>query len=304
MSLDEIGLFAAVAREGTFAAAARQLGVPKSTLSRAITRLEARTGVPLLYRAARSFTLTEAGRRFFAAVEPHVTGLGEAARSLRDGADEPEGTLRISAPLASGDLIGEALVHFRARYPRVGLDVEVSSRKVELVREGFDVALRGTPSLRGDGLTARRLTIGLLGLYAAPTHLARRGVPLGIDDVATHPLLAHAPSLRAAPLRPLSLQAAFSAASVAVDEFGLLRSMLRAGAGIGMLPAAHAALDLEAGRLVRVLPEWSHLIGALYLVFPTARRLPRKVAVFRDFMVEAFTTPPRGSARGGSLLAR
>ncbi len=292
MLFDEIELFAQVAEAGTLAAAARKLEVPKSTLSRAIARLEAKTGVPLLYRAARSFTLTEEGRRFFDAVAPHVAGLGEATRLLGTAADQPEGTLRISAPLASGDLFGAAAVHFAQRYPRVRLDLELSSRKVDLVREGFDVALRGTPSLRGDALTARKLTNGQLHLYAAPTYLARRGTPETTEDVGTHELAAHAPSLKAAPLRPAALQLAFTSARIAVNEFGFLRSMLVAGAGIGLLPQSHAAQDVADGRLVRVLPGWSHVIGALYLIYPTARQLPRKVAAFRDFLVEAF----RGAA--------
>jgi DNA-binding transcriptional LysR family regulator len=288
MLLDEIGLFTRVAEAGTLAAAARSLGVPKSTLSRAIARLEARTQVPLLYRAARSFTLTEEGRRFFEAAAPHVAGLGEATKLLGRNTAQPEGTLRVSAPLASGDLLGDAMVYFSARYPRVRLEVELSSQKVDLVKEGFDVAVRGTPALRGDMLTARQLTQGLLRLYAAPTYLARRGTPDTVEEVATHELVSHAPSLKAAPLRPAVLQDAFGGARIAVNEFGFLRSLLRAGAGIGLLSAQHAAIDVEDGRLVRVMPEWSHTIGALYLLYPTARQLPRKVAAFRDSLVEAF----------------
>lgn len=288
MLLDEIGLFTRVAEAGTLAAAARSLGVPKSTLSRAIARLEARTQVPLLYRAARSFTLTEEGRRFFEAAAPHVAGLGEATKLLGRNAAQPEGTLRVSAPLASGDLLGDAMVYFSARYPRIRLEVELSSQKVDLVKEGFDVAVRGTPALRGDMITARKLTQGLLRLYAAPTYLARRGTPDTVEEVATHELVAHAPSLKATPLRPAVLQDAFGGARIAVNEFGFLRSLLRAGAGIGLLTAQHAAIDVEDGRLVRVMPEWSHTIGALYLLYPTARQLPRKVAAFRDSLVEAF----------------
>ncbi len=288
MLLDEIGLFTRVAEAGTFAGAARALGVPKSTLSRAIARLEAKTRAPLLYRAARSFTLTEEGRRFFETVAPHVAGLAEATKLLGSETEQPEGTLRVSAPLASGDLLGDAMAHFSARYPRLRLVVELSSNKTDLVKEGFDAAVRGTPALRGDTLTARKLTPGVTQLYAAPTYLARRGTPKDADEVSTHELVAHAPSLRSAPVRPARLQEAFTTARLVVNEFGFLRSLLRAGSGIGPLPTSHAALDVEEGRLVRVLPEWSHVIGAVYLLYPTARRLPRKVEVFRDFLVATF----------------
>ncbi len=288
MVLDEIGLFAQVAQAGTLAAAARRLGVPKSTLSRAIARLEAKTRVPLLYRSSRSFTLTEEGRRFFESVAPHVAGLEEAAAHLGSGADQPEGTLRLSAPLASGDLLADPLARFNVRAPKVRLEIELSSRKVDLVRDGFDVTFRGTPALAGDALTAKKLTEGVLGLYAAPTYLARRGTPTDPRDLEGHDLVAHAPSLKASPLRPAPVHAAFITARTAVNEFGFLRSLLVAGAGVGVLPASHAVRELGDGRLVRVLPGWSHSIGRLYLVYPTARTLPRRVAVFRDFIVESF----------------
>lgn len=294
MILDEIGLFAQVAEAGTLAAAARRLGVPKSTLSRAIARLEAETKVPLLYRSPRAFTLTEEGRRFYETVSPHVAGLAEAARVLRSATEQPEGTLRVSAPPTSGDLLGEAMVRFGMRYPRVRLEIELSSRKVDLVRDGFDVALRGTPALKGDALTARRLVHGVVGLYAAPNYLARRGAPTTAEEVAKHELVAHAPSLKASPLRPALLLRAFASARTAVDEFDFLRSLLRAAGGIGPLPAYLAARDLAEGRLVRVLPAWTHPIGALYLVVPTARQLPRTVTAFRDVLVETL----RGAVDG------
>jgi DNA-binding transcriptional LysR family regulator len=291
MLLDEIGLFTRVAEAGTLSAAAQSLGVPKSTLSRAIARLEARTKVPLLYRAARSFTLTEEGRRFFEAVAPHVAGLGEATKLLGSDTEQPEGTLRVSAPLASGDLLGDALAHFSARYPKLRLIVELSSNKVDLVKDGFDAVLRGTAALRGDTLTVRKLGPGVVHFYAAPTYLARRGTPTEVEALTGHDLVAHAPTLRSAPYRTAKVQDAFGGARLVVNEFGFLRSLLRAGSGIGPLPPTHAALDVEEGRLVRVIPEWSHVIGALYLLYPTARRLPRKVEVFRDFLVSAFRQP-------------
>lgn len=288
VSFDEMRVFAVVARAGTFAAAGRQLGVPKSTLTRSIARLEARTRVALLYRSARSFTLTEDGRRFLDAIGPHVAALDEATRALHTATEQPEGTLRVSAPLASGDLLGDAMARFVARYPRLRLDIDLSGRMVDIVGEGFDAALRATRTLRGDALTARKLLAGEVGLFAAPTYLARRGPPEALDDLRGHDLVAHAPTLLAAPPRPPSVQRAFAAARIAVNEFAFVRSLLRAGAGIGPLAPYLAASDVAEGRLVRVLPDWSYPIGTVYLVYPTARQLPRKVEVFRDFMLEAF----------------
>jgi DNA-binding transcriptional LysR family regulator len=140
-------------------------------------------------------------------------------------------------------------------------------------------------------LAEDKLGPGVVHLYAAPTYLARRGTPTDLEGLTAHDLVTHAPTLRATPFGTAKVQDAFGAARLVVNEFGFLRSLLRAGSGIGPLPPTHAALDVEEGRLVRVLPEWSYVIGALYLLYPTARRLPRKVEVFRDFLVNAFRPP-------------
>ena len=169
MLLDEISMFARVAASGTLAEAARQLGVPRSTLSRAIARLEEATGVQLVQRSARSISLTESGRRFFAEVAPHLSALDEAALTVGKESDFLAGTLRVSAPASSGDLLGDVFVRFGARHPGLRLEIELSQRQVDLVREGFDVALRGTPRPTGDALVARKILTAELRLYAAPS---------------------------------------------------------------------------------------------------------------------------------------
>jgi DNA-binding transcriptional LysR family regulator len=289
MLLDEIAMFARVAASGTFAETARQLGVPKSTLSRAIARLEDATGVQLLQRGARSISLTEAGRRFFAQVAPHLGALDEATLALGKEPEVIAGTLRISGPASSGDLLGDLFVRFGARYPGIRLEVELSQRQVDLVREGFDVALRGTPKAPGDALVARKLVPAELRLFASPSYVARRGAPRNAEDLAGHDLVAYLPVFARAAVPPEALGRAFAAARAATNELDLLRCMLRAGGGIGPLTATHAAADLARGTLVRVLPEWSHAFGALYVVYPAARHVPRKVAALRDFLLEAWS---------------
>jgi DNA-binding transcriptional LysR family regulator len=292
MLLDEIAMFARVAASGTLAEAARQLGVPKSTLSRAIARLEDATGVQLVQRGARSISLTEAGRRFFAQVAPHLGALDEATLAVGKEPALIAGTLRVSGPASSGDLLGDLFVRFGARYPGIRLEIELSQRPVDLVREGFDVALRGAPKLPGDALVARKILSAELRLFASPSYVARRGAPRSAEDLTGHDLVAYSPVFARAEVPPESLGRAFAAARAATNELDLLRCMLRAGGGIGPLTATHAAADLAQGTLVRILPEWSHGFGALYVVYPAARHVPRKVAALRDFLVEALS--PRG----------
>jgi DNA-binding transcriptional LysR family regulator len=293
MSLDEIAMFARVAASGTLAEAARRLGVPKSTVSRAIARLEDTTGVQLLQRGARSVSLTEAGRRFFAEVAPHLGALDEATLNLGKAREIVAGSLRVSAPASSGAILGDLFVRFGARYPGIRLEIELSQRQVDLVREGFDVALRGTANVRGDALVARKLLPAELRLFASPSYVARRGAPRSAEDLAGHDLVAYLPVFSRAAVQPEALGRAFAGARATTNELDLLRCMLRAGGGIGPLTAAHAALDLAQGTLVRVLPEWSHGFGTLYFVYPAARHVPRKVAALRDFLVEA--SRPRGA---------
>lgn len=287
MLLDEIAMFARVAANGTFAEAARQLGVPKSTLSRAISRLEDAKGVQLLQRGARSISLTEAGRRFFVQVAPHLGALDEATLAMGKEPELITGTLRVSGPASSGDLLGDLFVRFGARHPGVRLEIELSQRRVDLVREGFDMALRGTPRLAGDVLVARKLLSAELRLFASPSYVARRGTPRSIEDLADHDLVAYLPVFARTRVKPEALGRAFDGARAATNELDMLRCMLRAGGGVGPLTATHAAADLAQGALVRVLPEWSHGFGILYAVYPAARHVPRKVIALRDFLVEA-----------------
>lgn len=293
MLLDEIAMFARVAACGTLAEAARQLGVPKSTLSRAISRLEDAKGVQLLQRSARSISLTEAGYRFFTQVAPLLGALDEATLAIGKEQEHVTGTLRVSGPASSGDLLGDLFVRFGARYPGIRLEIELSQRQVDLVREGFDVALRGTPKRPGDALVARKIVTPELRLYAAPSYIARRGAPRSTDDLGGHDLVGYLPVFTRVEVQPAALGRAFAEARVGTNEMDLLRCMLRAGGGIGPLTATHAATDLSHGTLVRVLPDWSYGYGALYVVYPAARHVPRKVAALRDFLVEALNPTGR-----------
>ncbi|WP_437670232.1 LysR family transcriptional regulator [Sorangium sp. So ce131] len=287
--LDEIAAFARVAEMGSFTAAAAQLGVPKSTVSRAVTRLEESLRVRLLQRSPRAVALTEAGRRFFGDVAPHIAGLRDATQALDVYQGQPQGTIRLSAPPDGGDsFIGEMLVEFCARYPLLCVEVDLSARQVDLVREGFDVALRATRALPDSSLVARKLLDSDVQLFAAPSYLARRGLPRAFDELAAHERVVFLPDARRGqwPIDDArAVRDAMATGRIATDNFQLIRAVLRAGGGIGPLPRLLAAPDLASGRLVQVLPEWSWRAGTMYLVYPSARHMSRNVAVFRDFVV-------------------
>ena len=292
--LDEIAVFVHVVKAGSFTAAARQRGVPKSTLSRAVTRLEEAMNARLLRRSARSIALTDAGRAFFDRAAPHIAGLAEAAESALDGEDQPQGTLRITAPVDTGEsFLADLLVRFTARYPLLHVDVDLSTRRVNLVEEGIDVALRAAPHMADTSLVARRVTPTETHIFASPAYLTRRGIPAEPEDLPAHDCVLFRPldgKNEWTLVGPGGTRKVTVTGRISGADFNFLRSVLRLGAGIGMLPSFTGARDVAEGHLTRVLPGWGRSAGSLYVVYPAARQVPKKVAVFRDFVLESFAS--------------
>ena len=290
--LDEIAVFVHVVKAGSFTAAAEQRGVPKSTLSRAVTRLEEAMRAPLLRRSARRIGLTDAGRALFDRAAPHIAGLEDAAESALADEDQPQGTLRITAPVDTGEgFLAELLVRFTARYPLLHLDVDLSSRRVNLVEEGIDVALRASARLDDNALIARRVTRTEAHIFASPTYLARRGTPAVPEDLVDHECVLFRPvdggndwTL----VGPEGERTVKVTGRIGGNDFSFVRSVARAGAGLASMPAFIGVRDLAEGNLVRVLPAWSGSSGTLFVVYPASPHVPKKVTVFRDFVLETF----------------
>jgi len=294
-SLDEIAVFVHVVQAGSFTAAARQRNVPKSTLSRAVSRLEETMRARLLQRSSRTIALTEAGRAFYDRAAPHIAGLRDAAEALGDE-DQAQGTLRITAPPDAGSFLGEVLVRFTARYPRVRLEVDLSTHRQNLIEEGFDAALRAAMVIDDSSLVGRRIATPEVRLFAAPAYLARRGVPATPEELVDHECVL---------FRPVDGRNDWSftgpdgeerrvtvTGRIGGNDFAFLRAAARAGAGIAMLPAFPAGRDRDDEGLVRVLPGWSRPSASLYFVYPAGRHVPKKLVAFRDFVLEAFGGAP------------
>jgi DNA-binding transcriptional LysR family regulator len=289
--LDEIAAFVRVVEAGSFTAAAKQLGVPKSTLSRALSRLEDHTKTRLLRRTTRAIALTEAGRRFYEQVAPHVGGLGDALAGLAEREDAPRGLLRVTAPVDVGEaFLGDVITRFVARYPAVEVDVDLSGRMVDLVQEGFDVAIRASKKLKDSSLVARKIADTELALYASPSYLARRGTPASAAELEGHDLVLFRPASSTSSASSSHAGLGKLTGRVRTGDFVFARAAIRAGAGIGPLPSFLVGRELADGRLQHVLPGWSELAGPLYFVYPSARHVPKKVSAFREFVVECFRT--------------
>jgi DNA-binding transcriptional LysR family regulator len=290
--LDEIAVFVHVVKAGSFTAAAEQRGVPKSTLSRAVTRLEEAMHAPLLRRTARRIGLTDAGRALFDRAAPHIAGLEDAAESALGDEDQPQGTLRLTAPVDTGEgFLADLLVRFTARYPLLRVDVDLSSRKVNLVEEGLDVALRASGRLDDNSLVARRVASGEAHVFGSPSYLARRGTPNVPEDLASHDCVLFRPVDGANEWKLVSSAGERTVrvtGRLGSSDFSFVKSAVRAGAGLASMPAFIAAREVGEGHLVRVLPSWSRTSGVLYIVYPASPHVPKKVTVFRDFVLESF----------------
>jgi DNA-binding transcriptional LysR family regulator len=288
--LDDVVAFVEVARAGGFAAAGRMLRVPRSTLSRQLQRLEDALGVRLLERTTRAVRLTEAGSGYFHRCSHAIDLITAANRGARDSGALPRGNLRVSTPFdVARDVLAAALPDFRRRYPDIELQLEITQRRVDVVREGFDLALRGGMPMKDSGLTVRKLAASVMRLYASPAYLAARGTPTDPDALAEHDLIGFAsvdggamPWRLAGPNGNLDL---VPRSWVSANEFSFIRAAVIAGSGIGLLQAI-AAFGEKAGEIIPVLPEYAMHGGALWAIYPSARRVPPKVRVFVDFLIE------------------
>lgn len=288
MDLNHLSVFAAVAEAKSFTEAAHRLGVPKSTVSRAVSALEATVGVRLLQRTTRSVALTTAGQAFLDRVGPRLRALSEAIDAVPELGDEPSGTLRLTATADfATEVLAEILAGFCRRYPRVTLDLHLSTRPVDLVKEGFDAAFRFLGhKLRDSTLIASKVGELPVAFYASPAYLAAWGTPRTLDDLSAHACVAVSGS------GPFTFESASRGRvrlrpKVVADDGFFAREAVRLGMGVGLLPSFLAQQDVLAGRLVRVLPRWTTLTGGVYLVLPSVTHLPKKTAALRDHVVAA-----------------
>ncbi|MBP0582677.1 LysR family transcriptional regulator [Labrys sp. LIt4] len=258
-NLNDFVLFAQAVEQGSFAAAARRLGVPKSTVSKRVAELEARLGARLLNRTSRSFMLTDAGREVFEHARAAMIEVEAAESAVLARRAEPSGTVRITASVPAAQFqLAAQLPRLAAALPKLQIQLHVTDRFVDLIQEGFDIALRSHFSpLPDSDLMARPVHREAFGLVAAPAYLAANGTPATPGDLAGHD------GLLAQPRAPgWKLSAGHQTAEVTprprffADESVALLEAAKAGLGITALPRSISAAAVAAGLVVPVLPEW------------------------------------------------
>jgi len=291
MDLNRLTTFEAVARTGGFTAAAKELRQPKSSVSRGVSRLEADLGVQLVFRTTRQVSLTAAGTALYDRLTPLLASVRTALSDVPEREEQPSGTLRVTAPVDLGVLfLAEVVSRYTARYPAVSVDLHLTGRVVDLVAEGFDVALRVAATLRDSTLMVRKVAPITLRLYASPLYLARRGTPRGEAELAGHEVVVFRSGPQKLKVGHHGEAPAGTSGRIVCDDLLFVRDAVRTGAGLGLLPTFVAEPDVAAGALVRVLPRLERNAGTLHVVSPAARHVPRKVTAFRDLVLELVKT--------------
>jgi DNA-binding transcriptional LysR family regulator len=291
MELTELAAFVKVVQAGSFTRAADSLGMQKANLSRVITNLERKLGVRLLERTTRSLSLTEIGREIFERGIGILGAVEETERVAHRMLSEPRGVLRITCGVEFGMIaVARWIADYMERYPQVSVESDFTGRVVDIVHEGFDLAIR-IGNLTDSSLAARRLGELRYGLFASPGYLARRGKPAKADALASHDLLRFSGGShrQAWTLKHASEERRIDApARLRINNSFAVRDAAVRGLGIAQLPLAVVRDALASGALVRVLPDWEPPAAPVHAVFPGTRYLTPKVRAFIDHAVEAF----------------
>ena len=300
MNLTDLKTFVRVAETGTISGAAKRLGVPKSTVSRRVRRLEDQLGRELLRRAARSVTLTPHGEILHQRSVHALDELEAAAEAMTGRDDEPSGVLRVTTVPGFGNSqrFLRSVREFGLKFPKVSVNLELTTRIVSLVEEGFDVGVRlhmgelpGSPSLM-----SRRLMRFGRGFYASPDYLAEMGRPETLDDLAHHRIAGHAivDDRATAWMRegvPMGERPALANPRWLVNDSVALERMCLAGAGIALLSTVQGQTQVEQGSLERVLPAYEQAAATATLVWPSSRHLAPRVRAFIDHAVQSLGQP-------------
>ncbi len=295
-SLLSLRVFAAVAEAKSFAAVADRMDISAAMTSKHVQHIEAEVGARLLNRTSRSVSLTEAGAIYLAAVRPLLEGLDEAGARLAQSTIDPRGTLKVSLPvwLAEPGFV-RVLGAYRLRYPEVTFDLDFSGRQVNLVEDGYDLALRVSPAL-DDGLIARRLVDITFRMVATPALLDRIGRPARIEDLTGAPFLAYSPVTTGGRVRlglgPNAPEVRMIPVMQSANETVLFQAALE-GMGIAIMPHPVCRSHLAEGRLEPLLPALPAPTVPLSAIYPDRSYLPAKTRSFLDFLAgpEGFGGP-------------
>jgi LysR family transcriptional regulator, regulator for bpeEF and oprC len=286
--LNAVLVFLKVAELGGFVAAARSLGLPKSTVSLKVNELERRLGVRLLHRTTRKVSLTEEGQLYFENCLPLLDALQDASDAIASLPGSPRGVLRVTAPVMFVHLfLGARLPEFLRTYPELKVVLNATNERKDVVKEGYDVAIR-VGHLEDSTLMMKRLSIDRAKLFASPAYLQTHGEPKSIADLKTHPLIgiSHTQNELTWALhrdRQETEVFRFRPRLASNDVIPLYQAVV-GGLGIGLIPEFLFHMEQKDHELVNVLPQWSSTPVPINAIYSSHKYMPQKVKVFLDFL--------------------
>ncbi len=291
---NDLLLFARVVDEGSFSRAAEHLKMPKSTLSRRMAALESQLGERLLLRTTRKLTVTDFGNAVLSHAHQVTTEVEATLALTQHRQAEPSGRLRISMPGDfANEVLGPLIAEFIAKYPAISLEVDISPRRVDLIGENFDLAIRIGDLPDDASLAAKRVAVFSVGMYASPDYFARRGVPSEPEALMEHEAL-HLLARNGEPV-PWVLKRAeerwhgIPPSRATANSPAFLVRLALSGSGITILGDYFAELYVKSGELVQVLGDWELPTVTAWAVFPGRRLMPARTRAFLDALEAAFS---------------
>lgn len=287
-----IRVFAMVAERGSFVRASKRLGIATSVASRRVAELEQHLGVRLLNRTTRRLSLTESGDAFYERSVQLIAALTDAEQAAQASATTPRGTIRLTSAIHFGmSRLAPAIAAFLDRHPQVSFNVSLSDHMVDLVEEGFDLAVR-VGEADNTNLIARKLTETRLIVCASPAYLAARGTPKTPEDLSNHNCFSYAyvPRGRMWSFRDKTgkTRVAGGSGNLSANNASLLVEIAAHGAGVAVAPDFIVEAGLASGRLTPILQDFTATTSVIYAVYSSRRHLPAKVRAFVSFLVEYF----------------
>jgi DNA-binding transcriptional LysR family regulator len=289
--LDGIATFVQVVEAGSFAVAGERLNLSRSAVGKVIARLEKRLGVRLIQRTTRSQSLTEDGKSYYDSCVRILAELDAAEAMLEGGRKQPQGRLRVSVPIAFGHLcVAPVLMELAARNPALRIDISFSDRMVDLIEEGFDLAVRIGDLRDSTSLAARKLGMQYVSIGASPAYVARHGMPTQLDELETHAIVAYSRAGVTPPwdlrepsghIRRIHVQAQLS-----MDDVQAIAAAAIAGFGLARIPSWLLARHVKTGELVQVKDRCNLAPQEIHAVWPNTRYMPSKTRSAIDALVE------------------
>ena len=296
MDLNEILVFNHVVETGSFTAAAKKLGMPKSTVSRRVSALEARLGVRLLHRTTRQLRPTDVGATFHKRCAGMLLAIAEAERAVTHAQENPKGLLRVTAPVDFGQrVLPPLMADFLRCYPDVEIELHLAGEVIDLVAEGFDVALRAARQLPDSSLIARKLGKSQRLIVASPSYLEDHELPIKPHHLKRHNFIQHTHQKQRSTLELHSaakVEKISVSGNVYVNEYGMVRALALTGMGLATIPDIVCAADIRCGKLVHVLPDWHMADASIYAVYPSAQHISATLREFLDFLRAQMTPVP------------